>query len=101
MYIFLLFITIFEKIVAETGIQTHNVNVRGFKTNFRKPGYHLTCYKCTNVGSEEECDKNVVTCMDNALSCLVSTKKFNFSDKILFENISGLSSLLAEMKVEI
>ena len=37
--------------------------------NFREPGYRLQCYECQNVKSEEECDQNIVTCADNALSC--------------------------------
>ena len=43
--------------------------------NFREPGYRLQCYECQNVASEEECDKNIVTCADNALSCQARFKK--------------------------
>ena len=48
------------------------------------------CYECQNVKSEEECDKNIVSCAENALSCQthirvwnegrdVSVSKFGFS----------------------
>ena len=44
---------------------------------FNKPGYKLQCYECQNVKSEAECDKNIVTCADTALSCQTHIRIWN------------------------
>ena len=44
---------------------------------FNKPGYRLTCHQCENVKSEAECDKNIVTCANNALSCQTHIRIWN------------------------
>ena len=47
------------------------------KPDFREPPYQLTCYQCENEKSEGACDKNIVTCAPNALSCETHIRVWN------------------------